>query len=80
MMSMHQDGSLAKLLEEKDVLVPAAIFWRYNDLMLLGPYSDAVQLIRRLTLVQLFHSMPHSIHKLADLHLQVKLNLESEAI
>jgi len=23
MMSMHQDGSLAKLLEEKDVLVPA---------------------------------------------------------
>ena len=23
MMSMHQDGSLAKLLEEKEVLVPA---------------------------------------------------------
>lgn len=23
MMSMHQDGTLAKLLEEKDVLVPA---------------------------------------------------------
>lgn len=23
MMSMHQDGSLAKLLEEKDVLIPA---------------------------------------------------------
>lgn len=23
MMSMHQDGSLAKLLEDKDVLVPA---------------------------------------------------------
>lgn len=23
LMSMHQDGSLAKLLEEKDVLVPA---------------------------------------------------------
>ena len=23
MMSMHQDGSLAKLLEENDVLVPA---------------------------------------------------------
>ena len=51
-----------RLDNDKNVVMPTTVLWCHNDLMLLGSQLYSLQLICRLTMIQLLHSVPDAAH------------------